>query len=295
LTPSLGGRIGQLLFFQDMTDIRKIEEEMKRIEGLAVAGEIAAAMAHEIRNPMASISGSIQLLKDGAEKSGMNARLMDIVVREIDRLNRLIKDFQLFAKPRKACPRTFDLSRLTLESLELFRNSSHWNRNIRLSTDFRGDIQLESDPEQLRQVLWNLFLNASEAMPDGGVLEVTLERMPFDTRREDERVRIVVRDTGGGFDEKDLSKAFNPFFTTKAEGSGLGLPIVKGIVEGFGGEVRCGNHREGGAMVTVELPLRVPPGPLTRSTAAAYPGQGPQRDQSPAARGASQFRVPEVS
>jgi two-component system sensor histidine kinase PilS (NtrC family) len=269
LIPTFGGQIGHLLFFQDMTDIRRIEEDMKRIEGLAMVGEIAAAMAHEIRNPMASISGSIQLLKDGAEKNGMNARLMDIVIREIDRLNRLIKDFQLFAKPRKAAMRPFDLNQLTVEAVELFKNSTHWNRNVRVLKDFRASILLESDPEQMRQVFWNLFLNASEAMPDGGTLEITLERAPAPAHLGGERARIIVRDTGKGFDERDLSKIFNPFFTTKAEGSGLGLSIVKGIVEGFGGEVHGRNHPAGGAMITVELPLRVPPGPLTRTRATA--------------------------
>ena len=117
-------RLGHVLVFQDMTKITKIEAEMKRIEKLALMGELSAAMAHEIRNPMASISGSIQLLKDSTELTDVNIRLMDIVITEIDRLNRLIKDFQLFAKTKKPLMEPVDLNNLILDSLELFKKQA---------------------------------------------------------------------------------------------------------------------------------------------------------------------------
>jgi len=237
-----------------VTEIKKIEAEMKRVEGLAIIGELAAGVAHEIRNPMASISGSIQMLVEGLEKDDVNRQLMDIVTREINRLNNLVNDFLLFARPKKANWEKFNLNQLILESLELFQNSQHWIKETRLVTDFSHDIKLESDPEQVKQVLWNLFINAREAMPDGGSLYVTTALNSNETHTDHKIVTIIVRDTGKGFDVKALSHLFIPFFTTKEGGSGLGLATVKRIVEGLQGKVTGTNHPEGGAMITISLP-----------------------------------------
>jgi len=253
----LGDQKGQILIFQDLTEIKKIEEEMKKVEGLAMIGELAAGIAHEIRNPMASISGSIQMLKDGLEDDNVNRRLMGIVSREINRLNHLVNDFLVFARPKKAKLEEFDLNQLILESLELFKNS-RYREDIEVHTDFSGHITLESDPEQVRQVLWNLFLNSCEAMPDGGSLHV-LTGVEQDTSQPGaKRAMISVRDTGSGFDEKALSQLFVPFFTTKEGGSGLGLATVKRIVEGLQGEVSGGNHPGGGAEIAISFPVSPP-------------------------------------
>ena len=120
---------------------------------------------------------------------------------------------------------------------------------------------MESDPEQLKQVLWNIFLNACEAMPMGGWLKVTTDLQPEKGPFGEKRVKVVVRDTGEGFGEKEVSKIFTPFFTNKTEGFGLGLAIAKGIIEGFHGEIQGGNHPDGGAMITLYLPLNNPTGP----------------------------------
>jgi two-component system sensor histidine kinase PilS (NtrC family) len=250
----VGNTKGSILIFQDVTEIKKIEAEMKKVEGLAIIGELAAGVAHEIRNPMASISGSIQMLAEGLEKDNVNRQLMDIVSREINRLNNLVSDFLHFARPKKANWQEFNLNQLILESLELFQNSQHWTKKTKLVTDFRNDIRLESDPEQVKQVLWNLFLNAREAMPDGGSLYVTTDLNSNETHTDHKMVKIVVRDTGEGFDEKALSQLFIPFFTTKEGGSGLGLATVKRIVEGLQGKVTGNNHPEGGARVIILLP-----------------------------------------
>ena len=248
---------GSVLIFQDMTEMMKIEEEMKKVEGLALVGELAAGIAHEIRNPMASISGSIQMLRDGLSENDVSSRLMDIISREISRLNRLLNNFLLFARPKKANFQEFDLHQEILESLELFKNSHHWNGKMGVFTDFCDPIRLKSDPEQLKQVLWNLFQNACQAMPDGGSLCVITRLNPDTSRPDRKQVEISVRDTGSGLDDRVLNKAFTPFFTTKEEGSGLGLAIVKRIVEGLNGEVIARNHSEGGAEVSILLP--VPP------------------------------------
>lgn len=251
-----GGQRGQILIFQDMTEMKQIEEEMKKVEGLAMIGELAAGIAHEIRNPMASISGSIQMLREGLDKDAVNSRLMDIILREINRLNLLVNDFLLFARPRPTDLQEFNLDQLITDSLELFQNSKKWVSKMRVKTDFNGTVSIESDPEQIRQVLWNLFVNASEAMAEGGVLHISTE-VVSDRHLlggNGESVKITIRDTGEGFSEKALRHIFTPFFTTKDGGTGLGLAIVKRIVNGLKGEVYGKSLVEGGAEITILLP-----------------------------------------
>jgi two-component system sensor histidine kinase PilS (NtrC family) len=251
-----GGRRGQILIIQDMTEMKRIEEEMKRVEGLALVGELAAGIAHEVRNPMASISGSIQMLKEGLDRDAVDSRLMDIILREINRLNLLVNDFLLFARPRPAELQTFDLDQLITDSLELFQNSKKWVSKMRVKTDFYKDIKVESDPEQIKQVLWNLFVNASEAMPDGGSLHIGTE-VVHDGRVLGDNgtsVQITIRDTGEGFSEEALRHLFTPFYTTKDGGTGLGLAIVKRIVNGLKGEVYGKTLPKGGAEITIFLP-----------------------------------------
>ncbi len=248
-----GSRGGRILFFQDMTEMRQIEEEMKRVEGLALIGELAAGIAHEIRNPMASISGSIQMLKESLEMDDVKTKLMDIMLREINRLNTLVSDFLLFARPKPSAVQSFDLNQLILDSLELFKNSAKWTEKIRVEKEFHGSMNIESDPEQIKQVMWNLFLNAMDAMKGGGVLSVRTEfvNVPESYGGDRKMAQITFRDTGEGFSNKALQFLFTPFFTTKEGGSGLGLAIVKRIVEGLKGRVSGKNHPNGGAEVTV--------------------------------------------
>jgi len=256
LEVSLGEQKGRILILQNVTQIRKIQEEMKEVEGLALIGELAAGMAHEIRNPMASISGSIEMLRDEIEQSAVNTRLMDIILRETERLNDLIADFLLFARAQRPKFTEFDLNQLIFESLELFKNSQACHPETAVVTDFHGLPTIRSDSGQLKQLFWNLFLNASEAMGEGGTLTITtsLANGPADSASG--QVIIVIRDTGKGFDENDLPRVFLPFYTTKERGSGLGLAIVKRIVDRLEGKVSCRNHPDGGAEMTVMLPVQ---------------------------------------
>jgi len=247
---------GQILFFQDITEMHRIEEEMKRMEGLAMTGELAAGIAHEIRNPMASISGSIQILKDDFERNDVNKRLMDIILREISRLNNLVNNFLLFARPKPADFCTLNLNQLVMESVELFKNNAKWNERIEIRIDFREDIMLVSDPDQIKQVLWNLILNAAEAMPGGGhinIYAVVVEGKSEGFSSGEKIVKIVVRDSGCGFSEDALSNIFTPFFTTKEGGSGLGLATVNRIIGGLKGRVSGRNHPDGGAELIILL------------------------------------------
>jgi len=254
-----GDQKGQIFIFQDVTEIRRIEEEMKKVEGLALTGELAAGIAHEIRNPMASISGSIQMLKDDLEKNDVNKRLMDIILREISRLNDLVSDFLLFARPKPIDLRMFSLNDLIMESVELFKNSSLWNEKIIIKVDINSKINMVSDPDQVRQVLWNILLNAADAVKDGGRIFIFagIDEQDFEFIEDETKkiVRISIRDTGKGFNEKALSSIFTPFFTTKEGGSGLGLAIVNRIATRLKGKVAGRNHPEGGAEIIVMLPI----------------------------------------
>jgi two-component system, NtrC family, sensor histidine kinase PilS len=249
---------GNILLFQDVTEMKRIEKEIKRIEGLALVGELAAGIAHEIRNPMASISGSIQMLKEGMDTDEVSKRLMGIILREIDRLNHLINDFLKFARPKPFEMRKFHLNELITESLELIRNSSRWKKNIILKTDLDKEDLMVSDPEQIRQVIWNILLNAADALPEKGFLHITTRKVMNDSPdgTMQDMIEIVFRDSGKGFSGKALVHMFSPFFTTKEGGSGLGLAMVKQIVEGLKGSISGRNHPEGGAEIIVRLKVQ---------------------------------------
>jgi two-component system sensor histidine kinase PilS (NtrC family) len=257
---------GEILIFQDTTRLMEMEREVKRMEGLAMLGELAAGVAHEIRNPLASISGSIQVLNDSLskEQAHINKRLMEIVLREVDRLNHLVSDFLQFARPRGSKVEELDLNMLIKDTLYLFQTSQRWPQKPEVETTFQEPLKITSDPQQLKQVFWNVFMNACEAMPNGGTIRVSTEREPVSPgpKKAKSTVRIKVEDTGPGIDPSVIEDMFKPFSTTKKNGSGLGLAIVKKIVENLGGEVSGYNLQGGGgAAISIILPISVEEAP----------------------------------
>lgn len=259
-----GSKKGEILVFQDTTRIREMEREVKRMEDLAMLGELAAGIAHEIRNPLASISGSIQVLNDSLSKKAtrINKRLMEIILREVNRLNHLVNDFLQFARPQRIEIEEFDLNQLIMDTLYIFRNSQNWSQNLAVETKFSGPLKINSDPQQLKQVFWNIFLNACEAMPKGGFVCVSTDKIKESNGSGEhiDSVRIKVEDNGPGIDTKVIKDMFKPFSTTKKGGSGLGLAIVKRIVEGLGGNVSGQNLAGGGMAVAITLPLSIEKG-----------------------------------
>jgi two-component system sensor histidine kinase PilS (NtrC family) len=260
-----GSKKGEILFFQDTTRMKEMEREVKRMEDLAMLGEMAAGIAHEIRNPLASISGSIQVLNDSLSREDalINERLMDIISREISRLNHMVNDFLQFARPQNSEIERFDLNQLITDTLLIFQNSQSWSSQLRVEKEFLTPLEIASDPRQLKQVLWNIFLNASEAMPKGGVIRVSTDKIDHADRSgtTPESVRIRVEDNGPGISPRVVKDMFKPFSTTKKGGSGLGLAIVKRIVEGLEGEVSGENLAHGGAAITIVLPPELTEGP----------------------------------
>ena len=258
LKDSEGQEIGSILIFQDLTQLREMEEELKRRERLAALGALAAGMAHEIRNPLASISGSIEIMKEETGESSAHNRLMDIVLREVACLNSLVADFLLFARPAPPGKDLVSLNDLVEEIIMLFGNSADCSPRIRLVRNFQEPVALRADPQQIKQVIWNLLINAAQAMPEGGDLTVELRRrLPIlDRADQPPQCEISISDTGDGIGESDVGKIFDPFFTTKENGTGLGLSIVHRIVENYGGKVWVRSQLGRGTTFTIYLPVQ---------------------------------------
>jgi two-component system, NtrC family, sensor histidine kinase PilS len=255
LTDHRGETIGRIVSFQDLTQLRRMEAQVKRAERLAVVGGVAAAVAHEIRNPLASISGSIELLASSPQASADDRQLMDIVLREVDRLNGLIGELLDYARPRERATMRVELAPLVEETLHVFaQDRSQTDVAVRLVRGpGGGEAWIEGDPARLRQVIWNLVRNAAEAL-DGGGGEVVVTVSA--TRDE---VELVVADTGVGIAPEDQEHLFEPFFTRKARGTGLGLAIVHRVVTDHGGSVEVDSTPGRGTRMVVKLPLAAEP------------------------------------
>ena len=197
-----------------------------RVGGLLLA-LMAAGLAHEIKNPLASLSGAIQILKGEMENDRDNMRLMHIVLRETDRLSSLVNNFLTFARPSAGQSQFVNLGDALTEIVTLFEKGSSIDQRIKIKLDLISDAYIEIDPMQLHQVVWNLLLNGAESIDEEGAITISVQ-----TLRND-RVRVEIADDGCGMDEQTLKTIFNPFFTTKSRGSGLGLSIVYRILETY--------------------------------------------------------------
>ncbi|MBW2058748.1 MAG: PAS domain S-box protein [Deltaproteobacteria bacterium] len=242
-----GAVVGSILIFQDITRIKEMEEQIKRTDRMVSIGQMAAGLAHEIRNPLASMTGSIQVLKEDINLTEENVNLMNIVIRESERLNRLVTDFLLFAQPPRSELVPIILNHLVDETLQMLKNSPKFNGHISVSRVFSHQVRVLGDSNQLKQVFWNLLLNAVQEMKDGGLLLVKLEK-------EDGSAKLSVSDTGKGIERENLGKIFEPFFTTKESGTGLGLAIVHRIVETHGGRIRVKSEVGKGTTFSVFFP-----------------------------------------
>ncbi|MDP8224113.1 MAG: ATP-binding protein [Candidatus Lernaella stagnicola] len=231
LCDEVGRIIGRVITLQDMTTVRRLERVAKQADRQAAVAKLAAGIAHEIRNPLASMSGSIQLLSTELKLEPVHEHLMKIVLRETDRLNELINDFLTYARPAKRRDTVGDLSQIIEEQLRVLANDPACH-NIEIETNLAPKMICQFDPDQIRQLLWNLFKNALQAMEEaGGTLSVGTRK----PERFQGYVEIEVTDTGPGIETDNLDSIFDPFFTTKTKGTGLGLTIAYRIVENHGG------------------------------------------------------------
>ena len=257
--------IGLILILQDLTEFRQMQEQVRRMDRLAVAGELAAGIAHEIKNPLASLSGSIQMLRDEVDFGPMQQRLMDITMREAERLNALVNEFLLFSRPEKAVDRSVEVNQVIEDTLEMLKNSPELSRPIRIEKTLSKNLWVLIDSQRLQQVIWNLVLNAVQEMKNSGRLSVATairtKRGSGDAPRDYARDRqeklaeISISDTGPGILPENQGKVFDPFFTTKDQGTGLGLTIVHRIVENYDGKIFLDSDGRSGTTFTLHFPL----------------------------------------
>jgi two-component system sensor histidine kinase PilS (NtrC family) len=254
-----GVRTGLVGVFQDLTPLKKMEEEVRRKQWLATIGEMSAGMAHEVRNPLASLSGAIQVLRKDLRPGDANRSLLDLVLRETERLNGIVNGFLQYARPRPLNLKPCHVSEFVDETIRMLEQTPPYDTSIRFVRRLaqKGVTTTMLDPDQMRQVCWNLGLNACQAMPQGGTLTVTTRRAmaPAGTL-EGERVEIVFEDTGCGIPEDHLRKIFYPFFTTKEGGTGLGLSVVHRIMDAHEGAVHVDTAPGQGTRVRLLLPIR---------------------------------------
>lgn len=248
ITNSAGQRRGYFCIFQDITEIKNLEAELKRRETLAAIGELSANMAHEIRNPLASLKASVEMLKEGSVSPDYKERLMNIAIGEMDRLNKIITDFLVYSRPPFPEFSEIDLYKVLDDTVDLIETACAGRKDISIKKGFRGKCNVVADPRKLKQVFLNLGMNAIESMPDGGELNVS-------AGVDEKRAIILFKDTGAGIMPKDIDNIFYPFYTTKEKGTGLGLSIAYSIIEEHGGKIKVKSSSLNGTTFEVEIPL----------------------------------------
>lgn len=253
-----GEAYGLTLIFQDLTEMKQLEAQLRMKDRMAAVGELSAGIAHEIRNPLAAIAGSVQVLRNSSNLRPQEQRLMSIILKESDRLNKSISDFLRFVRPQERKPGPFDIAQSLRETLELLSNSSELTEQHTIYSSIDPPtFVLEGDTDQIRQVFWNVARNAIQAMPNGGTLSVL-------ARALEEEYRIDFADEGRGMTAEDQHSLFQPFRTGFPSGTGLGMAISFRIVQEHGGRFEVSSVPGKGTRISIVLPLTPPAGPIAR-------------------------------
>jgi two-component system, NtrC family, sensor histidine kinase PilS len=248
--PSQG--IGKIISFKDISQIKIMEEHLRQVDRLALMGKMAAGIAHEVRNPLASISGSIQVLKDDFKEKGTGERLLNIISREVSKLDSLMNDFLAFTKPVQVIETRLDISELILETVDLIKKNRQFSTTITWRLEINPALFLKISAGELSQILWNLLMNALQAVPPDG--EIFIAARQLRTENQEDWIEIKVKDNGPGISDGDQAKIFEPFFTTKERGTGLGLSIVQKLISDLGGNIHLVSYSGKGTEFTVFLP-----------------------------------------
>src|SRR5688572_31187794 len=246
--PLPDGSRGYIYTFQDVTDVRRFEQNARLQQRLAAVGEMAAGIAHEIRNPLASMSGSMQMLKEELPLSGDQAQLMEIVLKESERLNHTIKSFLAYARPQRFSLQQLDLRAVVQETAILLRNSPEVEQSHTIEVEpSSAPVTIDADESQIRQILWNLATNGLRAMPEGGTLRMSAVA-------EGAAATLRVEDEGVGIPPEEVEKIFQPFRGSFGKGTGLGLAIVHRIVTDYDGNIEVKPRSGGGTIFRVTFP-----------------------------------------
>ena len=253
LIGSKGNQIGQLIVFQDMTFAKEMENEIEKSRSLALIGEMAAGLAHEVRNPLASLKGSIQILKNKLYLDETNKKLMEIVLRGSAQLENLVKDFLLLARPRLKDREEIDVDDVMDAVIESLPYGPAWHEYITVEKEPCPGAVVYGNRTEVNQILSNLVLNAVQSMPEGGTLTIQMKlRLP---NNGNGYLDVRISDTGCGIERDDIAKVFNPFFSTKESGTGLGLTITQRLIENHGGKIRIESRPKKGTICRLLLPL----------------------------------------
>jgi two-component system sensor histidine kinase PilS (NtrC family) len=246
-----GDAIGLIGVCQDLSSIKQMEERMRQADRLAALGRMSANIAHEIRNPLASVSGAIEVLARDIPPDPTRDRLVEIVLSESARLNQLISDFLEYARPAPLAPIEVNASKV-LDDVVVLLEHRRLPDNLKLVREYGEMLMVRADPQQLRQAIWNLCLNAVQSMPSGGELRVGGRVLEGESRPS--RVQLWIGDTGSGIAEADMPHIFEPFYSTKPEGSGLGLAMVYRVIQEHGGDIDVRSGPRAGTTFTLRLP-----------------------------------------
>jgi len=220
---------GYILIFQDLTEIKILEDKLKNSEKLAILGQLASGLAHEIRNPLSAISGAIEILSGEVEKSSDNQRLINVASQEIERMNLIVEDFSILTNPIQKAGLPVDISVILNETIDTFSKTIK-RSDIDIERDIESEIYVSGDSYRLKQSFWNLFLNSMQSISGDGLIKV-------EALSEKQSVIIKISDSGCGISQKNISNIFDPFFTTKNSGTGLGLVIVQKVIESYNGKI----------------------------------------------------------
>ena len=245
-----GEIIGLIGVCQDLSSIKRMEQQVRQADRLATIGRLSANIAHEIRNPLASLSGAIEALVRDLPADPGRERLVEIVLRESERLNRIIRDFLEYARPAPMATHAVDLAEL-LEEVVLLVEHRSLPPELKVIREYGEKLPARVDPQQVRQAIWNLCINAVQAMPEGGELRVGGRVVPG---AGPPRLQLWISDTGQGIAEADLPQIFEPFFSTKPEGSGIGLALVYRVLQDHGGQIEVRSQPGAGTSFMLILP-----------------------------------------
>jgi two-component system, NtrC family, sensor histidine kinase HydH len=242
--------LGHVLLLKDLSEVQTLRREIARNQRLASIGRLAAGVAHEIRNPLSSIKGFATYFKERYRENKVDQQTADIMIQEVERLNRVVGELLEFARPIAISKKATSVENIIKDSLRLIERQAT-EKDIKIETAFSSTVKkIQVDRDRINQVLLNLYLNAIESMQNGEVLNVALSM-----DKEKKWVIIRVRDNGTGIKKKDLAHIFDPYFTTKPSGTGLGLAIVHNIIDAHDGKMEVDSSPGNGTTVTLFLPI----------------------------------------
>ncbi len=238
--------VGSLLVVRNLTTMKTLQKRLASQEKLSLTGQMAAGVAHEIRNPLASILSAAQMF---GEEKPRDKKLKQIIIEEVERLKQLTTDFLVFSRPTNPDRQRVELYGFIDDQLQHISTDPRWGENRKLVSDVPEDTVILFDANQLRQIFWNLLINAAQAAPDGGTVAISVEKP-----QHPDHLNIIVEDDGPGLDNSIIAKVLEPFFTTRSDGTGLGLAVVAQLVRLNGGDINLQPGSTGGlkVLLTVE-------------------------------------------